>query len=41
VPNARCAEVRELLDNFNKAREILNEVCAINTELLRRREELD
>jgi hypothetical protein len=41
VPNARCAEVRELLDNFNKAREILNEICAINTELLRRRQELD
>jgi hypothetical protein len=41
VPNARCVEVRELLDNFNKAREILNEICAINTELLRRREDLD
>ena len=41
VPNARCDEVRALVDNFNTARAILNEVCAINTELLRRREELD
>ena len=41
VPNARADEVRELVDNFNRAREILNEVCAINTELLRRKEELD
>lgn len=41
VPNARTDEVRALVDNFNKAREILNEICAINTELLRRREELD
>ena len=41
VPNARSEEVRALIDNFNKARDILNEVCAINTELLRRREEFD
>ena len=41
VPNAKCAEVSELLGNFNKAREVLNEICAINTELLRRREEFD
>ena len=41
VPNARGEEVRELVENFNKAREILNEICAINTELLRRKEELD
>lgn len=41
VPNANSEEVRTLVDNFNKARAILNEVCAINTELLRRREELD
>jgi len=32
--------VSELIGNFNKVREILNEVSAINTELLRRREEL-
>ena len=41
VPNAKSAEVSELLGNFNKAREVLNEICAINTELLRRREEFD
>jgi hypothetical protein len=41
VPNARGEEVRAMVDNFNRAREILNEICAINTELLRRREELD
>ncbi len=41
VPNARGEDVREYVDNFNTAREILNEICAINTELLRRREALD
>ena len=41
VPIASHDEVRELVGNFNRAREILNEICAINTELLRRREELD
>ncbi len=40
IPNARGAEVRELISNFNKMRKILNEISAINTELLRRREEL-
>jgi hypothetical protein len=41
VPNARGAEASELIGNYNKVREILNEVSAINTELLRRREEFD
>lgn len=41
VPNSNRDQVRELIGNFNKARELLNEICAINTELLRRREELD
>jgi hypothetical protein len=41
VPTARAEEVRAMVDNFNRAREILNEICAINTELLRRREEVD
>ena len=41
VPNAAHAEVREFLANFRKLREMLNEVCAINAELLRRRESLD
>ena len=38
VPNAAHAEVREFLANFRKLREVLNEICAINAELLRRRE---
>ncbi len=41
VPNASYATVCEYLANFHKVREVLNEICAINTELLRRREELD
>lgn len=41
VPNARGAEVGQLIDNFNRTREILNEISAINMELLRRREEID
>ena len=41
VPNASHAEVSEYLANFHKVREVLNEICAINTELLRRREGLD
>jgi hypothetical protein len=41
VPNAAHAEVREFLANFRKLREVLNEICAINAELLRRRESLD
>jgi hypothetical protein len=30
-----------LIGNFNKLRDALNEICAINTELLRRRESLE
>jgi hypothetical protein len=41
VPNDRAADVRIMVDNFNTVRAILNEICAINTELLRRREPLD
>jgi hypothetical protein len=41
VPNAAHAEVREFLANFRKLREVLNEICAINAELLRRRESLE
>jgi hypothetical protein len=33
-------QVAELIDNFRKMREMLNEICAINAELLRRREDL-
>jgi len=41
VPNASHVEVSEYIANYHKVREVLNEICAINTELLRRREELD
>ena len=38
VPNAAYAQVAEFLANFRKLQEMLNEICAINAELLRRRE---
>src|ERR1700683_598341 len=41
VPNAAYAQVAEFLANFRKLQEMLNEICAINSELLRRRESLD
>ena len=40
VPNGVHMQVAQLIDNFRKLREMLNEICAINAELLRRREEL-
>jgi hypothetical protein len=48
-PNCHCvdgpghgyAQVAEFLANFRKLQEMLNEICAINAELLRRRERLD
>ena len=41
VPNANYAQVAQFLGNFRKLQEMLNEICAINAELLRRRESLD
>ena len=41
VPAAYQAQVREFLENHRKARAVLEEVCEINLELLRRREELE
>jgi len=41
VPNAAYDQVAEFLANFRKLQEMLNEICAINAELLRRRESLD
>ncbi len=41
VPNAAYAQVAEFLANFRKLQEMLNEICAINAELLRRRESLE
>jgi hypothetical protein len=40
VPNDAFSKVTEYLDNYRNVREALNEICAINTELLRRREKL-
>jgi len=41
VPNATHAQVSKFLGNFHKLQQMLNEICAINAELLRRRERLD
>jgi len=40
VPNDICEQVADLIGNFRALREAVDEICAINTELLRRREEL-
>jgi hypothetical protein len=34
-------QVAEFLANYRRLQEMLNEICAINAELLRRRESLD
>src|SRR4051794_26721859 len=41
VPNAIYPQVAEFLANFRQLQVMLNEICAINAELLRRRESLD
>jgi hypothetical protein len=41
VSNAAHGEVAEFLDNFRGLRAALSEICAINTELLRRHEDLE
>jgi hypothetical protein len=41
VPNATCPQVSAFLINYRKLQEMLNEICAINAELLRRRESFD
>ena len=40
VPQGYVAQVREYLANYQRTREILEEICTINRELLRRRERL-
>ncbi len=40
VPNATHAQVAEFLGNYRKLQQMLNEICAINAELLRRRERI-
>ena len=41
VPNATYPQVADFLANYRKLQEMLNEICALNAELLRRRESLD
>ena len=40
VPQELYAQTAEFLANYHRAREILEAICAINRELLRRREAL-
>ena len=40
VPNATYPQVAEFVANYRKLQEMLNEICAINAELLRRGESL-
>ncbi len=40
VPQADHAEISERVANYHRVREILEEICEINRELLRRREAL-
>ena len=40
VPQESYAQTAEFLDNFHRVREILEAICEINRELLRRREAL-
>src|SRR6266478_9148302 len=40
VPQAAHADVTERLTNYHRVREIIEEICEINRELLRRREAL-
>jgi hypothetical protein len=41
VPHDYQDIVVELLDNYQQAHQIIHEICAINLELLHRREKLD
>jgi hypothetical protein len=40
VPRESYAQAAEFLANYHRAREILEKICEINRELLRRREAL-
>ena len=40
VPQELVDQITELLANYQRTREILEEICEINRELLRRRETL-
>ena len=40
VPQEAARQTAEYLSNYHRAREILDQICEINRELLRRREVL-
>ena len=40
LPQESYAQASEFLDNYHRARQILEEICEINRQLLRRREAL-
>jgi hypothetical protein len=40
VPQEAARQAAEYLSNYHRAREILDQICEINRELLRRREVL-
>jgi hypothetical protein len=40
VPQGHLVKTMQFLDNYQHAREVLEEICEINRELLRRREAL-
>lgn len=40
VPQNRLAQTKKYLANYQRAREVLEQICEINRELLRRREAL-
>jgi len=40
VPQGRLAETKKFLAHYQRTREILEQICEINRELLRRREAL-
>jgi hypothetical protein len=40
VPNGEHLRIAQLISNSRRLRSMLDEICAINAELLRRREEL-
>lgn len=41
VPTAYREQVNEYLANYRESRQVLEEICELNLELLRRREELE
>jgi hypothetical protein len=40
IPLEYVTQVKEYLDNYHQFKEVLEQICAINREILKRREEL-